>query len=141
MSQTWGSKVGRSKGRSGVRDRDGPGAICMQNIETVSRGWGMVIKTPNLDNRSLPRSAIGEGNGTPLQYSCLENPMDGGPWWAAVHGVSKSRTRLSNFTFTFHFHALEKEMATHSSVLAWRIPGTVEPVELPSMGSHRVRHD
>ena len=67
---------------------------------------------------------IGEGNGTPLQYSCLENPMDRGAWWAAVHGVSKSRTRLSDFTFTFHFHALEKEMATHSSVLAWRIPGT-----------------
>ena len=66
----------------------------------------------------------GEGNGTSLQYSCLENPMDGGTWWAAVHGVAKSRTRLSDFTFTFHFHALEKEMATHSSLLAWRIPGT-----------------
>ena len=66
---------------------------------------------------------IGEGNGTPLQYSCLENPMDGGAWWAAVHGVTKSQTRLSDFTFTFRFHALEKEMATHSSVLAWRIPG------------------
>ena len=79
-------------------------------------------------------------NGTPLQYSCLENPTDGGAWWAAVHGVTKSQTRLSDFTFTFHFHALEKEMATHSSVLAWRIPGTGEP-ELPSMGSHRVRHD
>ena len=83
----------------------------------------------------------GEGNGTPLQYSCLENPMDGGAWWAAVHGIVKSRTRLSDFTFTFHFHALEKEMATHSSVLAWRIPGTVEPGGLPSMGSHRVGHD
>jgi len=79
--------------------------------------------------------------GTPLQYSCLENPMDGGAGWAAVHGVTKSRTQLSNFTFTFHFHALEKEVATHSSVLAWRIPGTVEPGGLPSMGSHRVRHD
>ena len=77
----------------------------------------------------------GEGNGTPLQYSCLENPMDGGAWWAAVHGVAKSQTRLSDFTFTFHFHALEKEMATHSSVLAWRIPGTGEPDGLPSMGS------
>ena len=66
----------------------------------------------------------GEGDGTPLQYSCLENPMDGRAWWAAVHGVEKSRTRLSDFTFTFHFHALEKERATHSSVLAWRIPGT-----------------
>ena len=70
------------------------------------------------------RQLYGEGNGTPLQYSCLENPMDGGAWWAAVHGVEKSRTRLSDFTFTFHFHALQKEMATHSSVLAWRIPGT-----------------
>ena len=83
----------------------------------------------------------GEGNGTPLQYSCLENPMDGGAWWAMVHGVAKSRTRLSDFTFTFHFHALEKEMATHSSVLAWRIPGTAEPGRLPSMGLHRVGHD
>ena len=73
-------------------------------------------------------------------YSCLANPMDGGAWWAAVHGVAKSRTRLSDFTFTFHFHALEKEIATHSSVLAWRIPGMGEPGGLPSMGSHRVRH-
>ena len=80
----------------------------------------------------------GEGNGTPLQYSCLENPMDGEAWWATVHGVAKSRTRLSDFTFTFYFHALEEEMATHSSVLAWRIPGTGEPGGLPSMGSHRV---
>ena len=78
---------------------------------------------------------LGEGNGTPLQYSCLENPMDRGAWWAAVHGVAKSWTRLSDFTFTFHFHALEKEMATHSSVLAWRIPGMGEPGRLPSMGS------
>ena len=88
-----------------------------------------------------PRSNAREGNGTPLQYSCLENPMDGGAWWAAVHGVAKSRTQLSDFTFTFHFHALEKEMATHSSVLAWRIPGMGEPGGLPSVGSHRVRHD
>ena len=84
---------------------------------------------------------IVEGNGTPLQYSCLENPTGGGAWWAAVHGVAKSRIRLSDFTFTFHFHALEKEMATHARVLAWRIPGTGEPGGLPSMGSHRVRHD
>ena len=82
-----------------------------------------------------------ESNGTPLQYSCLENPMGGGAWWAAVHGVAKSRTRLSNFTFPFHFHALEKEMATQFSVLAWRIPGMGEPGGLPSMGSHRVGHD
>ena len=82
-----------------------------------------------------------EGDGTPLQYSCLEDPMDGGAWWAAVHGVAKSWTRLSDLTFTFHFHALEKEMATHSSVLAWRIPGTGEPGGLLSMGLHRVGHD
>ena len=83
----------------------------------------------------------GEGNGNPLQYSCLENPMGRGDWWAAVHGVAKSRTWLSDFTFTFHFHALEKEMATHSSVLAWRIPRMAEPGGLPSMGTHRVGHD
>ena len=87
------------------------------------------------------RQRVGEGDGTPLQYSCLENPTDGGAWWAAVHGVAKSRTRLSDFTFTFHCHALEKETATQASVLAWRIPGTVEPGGLPSMGSHRVGHD
>ena len=91
-----------------------------------------------LTHRSL---LTGEGNGTPLQYSCLENPMDRGAWWAAIHGVEKSRTRLSDFTLTFHFHALEKEMATYSSVLAWRTPGTVEPGGLLSMGSHRVGHD
>ena len=84
---------------------------------------------------------VPEGNGTPLQYSCLENPMDGGAWWAAVHGVAKSQTRLSDFTFTSYFHALEKEMATHSSVLAWRIPGMGEPGGLSSMGLHRVGHD
>ena len=70
---------------------------------------------------------LSSGNGTPLQYSCLENPLDGGAWKAAAHAVAEGRTRLTNFTFTFHFHALEKEMATHSSVLAWRIPGTGEP--------------
>ena len=84
---------------------------------------------------------VGEGNGNPLQYSCLENPMDREAWWAAVHGVARSRTRLSDFTLFFHFHALEKEMATHSSVLAWRIPGTGKPGGLPSMGLHRVGHD
>ena len=91
-----------------------------------------LIRTSNIN---------GEGNGNPLQDSCLENPMDGGAWWAAVHGVAKSRTRLSDFTFTFHFHALEKEMATTPVFLAWRIPGTGEPGGLPSMGSHRVGHD
>ena len=84
---------------------------------------------------------IGEGNGTPLQYSGLENPMDGGAWQAAVHEVAKSWTQLSDFTFTFHFHALEKEMATHSSVLAWRIPWTEEPGGLQFFGSQRVGHD
>ena len=81
---------------------------------------------------------IGEGNGTLLQYSCLENPMDRGAWKAAVHWVTEGQTQLSEFTFTFHFHALEKEM---ENVLAWRIPGTGEPGGLPSMGSHRVGHD
>ena len=83
----------------------------------------------------------GEGNGTPLQYSCLENPMDGGARKAAVYWVAEGRTRLSDFTFTFHCPALEKEMATHSSVLVWRISGTGEPAGLLSMGSHRVGHD
>ena len=84
---------------------------------------------------------LGEGNGTPLQYSCLENPMDGGAWKAAVCGVAEGWTQLNDFTFTFHFHALEKEMATHSSVVAWRILGTGEPGGLPSMGLQRVGHD
>ena len=87
------------------------------------------------------KTKLGEGNGNPLQYSCLENLMGREARWAAVHGVAKSRTWLSNFTFTFHFHALEKEMATHSSILAWRIPGTEKPGGLLSVGSHRVRHD
>ena len=100
-------------------------------------------KLNELGYRVLPHLPYspGEGNGTPLQYSCLENPMDGGAWWTVVHGVAKSRTLQSDFTFTLHFHALEKEMATHSSVLAWRIPGMGEPCGLPSMGSDRVRHD
>ena len=97
----------------------------------------------SLENYSLmfSYSLIGEGNGNPLQNSCLENPMDGGAWWVAVHGVAEGGTRLSDFTFIFHFPALQKEMATHSSVLAWRIPGMEEPGGLPSMGSHRVGHD
>ena len=131
------------------------GAICCRawiNWVTSTRGqlaasimfvlfihkWAQ-FTNPNFHQK--PRHGLGEGNGTPLQYSCLENPVDGGAWWAAVHGVSRSRTRLSDFTFTFHLHALEKEMATHSSVLAWRIPGTGEPGGLPSMGLHRVGHD
>ena len=95
------------------------------------------------DTGSIPGlgKSPGGGNGNPLQYPCLKNPMDGGAWQAAIHGVAKSQTRLSDFPFTFHFHALEKEMATHSSVLTWRIPGTREPGWLPSMGSHRVGHN
>ena len=93
-------------------------------------GKGYPLQYSDLENSTV--------HGTPLQYSCLENPMDGGAWEAAVHGVAKSRTRLSKFTFTFHFHALEKDMATHSSVLAWRIPGTGDPGGLPSMGSHNM---
>ena len=109
----------------------------MRNAGLQESQAAIKIAGTNLNNLRY----TGEGDGTPLQYSCLVNPMDGGAWWAAVHGVSKSRTRLSNFTFTFHFHALEKEMATQSSVLAWRIPGTGEPGGLPSMGLHRVGRD
>ena len=115
--------------------------------KTQKSGWENIhlkkLETASQSSRFRDdcHCCFGEGNGTPLQYSCLENPMDGGAWKAAVHGVTKSRTWLSDFTFTFHFLALEKEMATHSSVLAWRIPGTGEPGGLPSMGSHRVEHD
>ena len=103
--------------------------------------WKEPILSGGVALWSTRSSSFGEGNGTPLQYSCLENPTDGGAWWAALHGVTEGQTPLSDFTFTFQFHALEKEMATHSSVLAWRIPGTGEPGGLPSMGSHRVGHD
>ena len=102
-----------------------------------SQGWGSLVgcrlwgleESDTIECRHFhfSLSCIGEGNGNPLQYSCLENPMDGGAWCAAVHGVLKSRTRLSDFTFTFYFHALEKELATRSRVLAWRVPGTGEP--------------
>ena len=84
---------------------------------------------------------LGEGNGTSLKYPCLENPMDGGAWWAEVRGVPKSQTRLRDFTFTFHFPTLEKAMATHSSTLAWKIPWTEEPGRLQSMRSLSVGHD
>ena len=104
--------------------------------------WGFTLLSVNeLSSQSLMDTGMDYGNGTPLQYPCLENPMDGEARWAGVHGVTKSWTRLSDFTFTFHFHALEEEMATHSSVLAWRIPGTGEPGRLPSVVSHRVGHD
>ena len=112
------------------------------HLSSTESLWGQqVIPIQNRTVWDLVKVNDREGDGTPLQHSCLENPMGGGAWWAAVHGVAKSRTRLSDLTLTFHFHALEKEMATHSSVLAWRIPGTGEPGGLPSMGSHRVGHD
>ena len=97
-------------------------------IHFLSQALHWVPRLPQQvrENWTLLIELTGEGNGTPLQYSCLENPMDGGAWWAAVHGVAKSQARLSDFTFTFYFHALEKEMATHSSVLAWRFPRTEE---------------
>ena len=94
------------------------------------------------DEYLYPHScSVNKGLVVYLQDSCLENPMDGGAWWAADHEVAENRTRLSDFTLTFHFRALEKEMATHSSVPAWRIPGTGKPGGLPSMGSHRVGHN
>ena len=104
----------------------------MLNLPKINQMIFNVIKASSLKNISphyiLNRESLqhicGEGNGSPLQYPCLENPMDGGAWQAAVHGVAKSRTRLNDFTLTFQFHALEKEMATYSSVLACRIPGT-----------------
>ena len=103
----------------------------MKNPSAITMSWSL----------RFPDSLSREGNVTLLQYSCLENPMDGGAWWAAVHGIAKIRTRLSDFTFTFHFLALEEEMATHSSVLSWRIPGTGESGGLLSIGLHRVGHD
>ena len=96
--------------------------------------WYLPISVYNYVPVSM---SVGEGNGNPLQYSCLENPVDRGAWWAAAHGVAQSQTRLKRLSM----HALKKEMATHSRVLAWRIPGTEEPGWLPSMGSHRVGHD
>ena len=117
-----------------------PTLICLPSIQYLLGGgisWGSQVAVENGRGQS---GSIGEGSGTPLQYSCLENPTDGGAWWATVHGVAKSQT-LSDFTFTFHFHALEKEMATHYSVFAWRIPAVGEPGGLPSMGLHRVGHD
>ena len=110
-----------------------PGSLQSMGSLRVRHNWALHFH--------FSLSCTGEGNGNPLQYSCLENPRDGGTWWAAIYWVAQSWTWLSDFTFTFHFHALEKEMATHSSVLAWRIPGTGEPGGLQSLGSHRVRHD
>ena len=107
-------------------DSDGKESVCNVGNPSLIPGLG---RSPGEENGKLP------------QYSCLENPMDGGAWQATVHGVAMSRTRLSEFTFTFPFHALEKEMATHSSILVWRIPGTEELGGLPSMWSHRVEED
>ena len=118
------------------------GVGCVPSAASSSALWYQALLWPcSLHSWfcSHLKDPIREGSGTPLQYSCLENPMDGEAWWAAVYGVPKSRTRLSDFTF--HFHALEKEKATHSSVLTWRIPGTAEPGGLLSMGLHRVGHD
>ena len=127
-----------------------PLTLLCSSLSKIAAQWFFIILT-NLKCLCVPRAyreklkllslEFGEGNGNPLQYSCLENPMDGGAWWAAVHGVAASQAWLSDFTLTFHFPALGKEMAIHSSVLAWRIPGTGEPGGLLSMGSHRVGHD
>ena len=137
-------------GVSRISDGEGNGNplqySCLENPMGRGAWWAAVQGVPELDETErLPfhfsLSCTGEGNGNPLQCSCLENLRDGGAWWAAVYGVAQSRTRLSDFALTFHCHALEKEMATHSSVLAWRIPGTGEPGGLLSMGLHRVGHD
>ena len=123
LSETWSSDFGEG------------------DLESLSCHVDLLVFLLNHSEMLQTSIQDGEANSTPLQYSCLASPMDGGVWWAAVHGVTKSRTRLSDFTFTFHSHALEKEMASHSSVLAWSIPGMGEPDGLPSMGSHRVGHD
>ena len=102
--------------------------LCSEVCELQFTGKGQEFCSPAL------------AEGSPLQGSCLENPSGGGAWWAAVCEVAQSRTQLSDFPFTFHFHALEKDTATHSSILAWRIPGTGEPGGLPSMASHRAGH-
>ena len=103
--------------------------------------WLKLMNCCFFKNYSFIYLAAPGPSSNPLQYSCLENPMDRGAWWTAVHGVAKSWTWLSDFTFTFHFQALEKEMATHSSTLAWKIPWTEKPGRLQSMGSQRVGHD
>ena len=108
---------------------------CESSRKYSSKSWKLCQNHVTFSLPEGSQNCPGEGYGTPLQYSCLENPMDGGAWKAAVHGVAEGWTRLSDLTFTFHFHALEKEMETYSSVLAWRIPGTGEPGGLPSMGS------
>ena len=108
----------------------------IQNLENK-----MELQINSLETRIEKMQERFNQDGDLLQYCCLENPMDGGAWYAAVHGVAKSWAQLSDFTFTFHFHALERERATQPSILAWRIPGTEETSGLLSMGSHRVGHD
>ena len=124
-----------------IRDSRGSSNLGLSSPPDNQNAGSHLQTTALRNNCGYLVAKSGEGNGTPLRYSCLENTMDGGAWWAAVHGVAKCWTWLSDFTFTFHFHALEKEMATHSRTLAWRIPGTGEPGGLLSMGSHRVGHD
>ena len=120
----WHHRLNGHEFEQTLGDRKGQGSLVC--CSSWGHRVGHDLATEQTKN-AAQSSQIGEGNGTPLQYSCLENPMDGGAWWAAVHGVAKSRIRLSDFPFTFHFPALEKAMATHSSALAWRIPGTGEP--------------
>ena len=130
------SKLWESEGQGGLTS-------CSPCSHRVEHDLSTVQFNNNIDAKVTILHLIvpGEVNGNPLQYSCLENPMGRGAWWAAVHGVGKSRAGLRDFTFNFHFHALEKEMVTHSSVLDWIIPGTVDPGGLLSMGSHRVGHN
>ena len=142
---TWHKLMWDGSGQSWRRNNSESSMLTWGGASPQTRGWEeeacgyqAQLEVPNLEAfKQIHR----EGNGTPLQYSCLENPLDGGAWKAAVRWVAEGQIRLNDFTFTFHFHALEKEMATRSSGLAWRIPGTGEPGGLPSMGSHRVRHD
>ena len=110
-----------------IKINNPPEILYLESLTFKNKRKFLYLESPIIKNIWKIKLFPWEGDGTPLQYSCLENPMDGGAWWAEVHGVMKSLTRLSDFTFTFYFHALEKEMATHSSVLAWRIPGTGEP--------------
>ena len=127
----------RCEGRSGLLAPHHPQGVVTNQCEKVC--WNCVIGGSWLFDWRQRESWRRQWHPTPVLLP--GNPMDGGAWKAAVHGVAEGWIQLSNFTFTFHFHALEKEMATHSSVLAWRIPGTGEPGGLPSMGSHRVGHD
>ena len=133
-----GRKGGKEEGERTSGDKD---VEKLKPLCTISRNVQRYNSLLRVAAPQKTKTRITTWSSNSLQYSCLENPMDGGAWWTAVHGIAKSRTRLSDFNFNFHFHALEKEMATHSSVLAWRIPGMAEPGGLPSMGSHRVGHD